>query len=74
MRTKKLSASEILSKHRKSWGPSRKFFEVSVEEMRILALEGGTHIVKNMENGDGTFYNKLLFDDLVFESSSVEKV
>ena len=67
------SAREIVETQIRSWGEGREMFLVDTGEIKILIHAGATRVVENRDNGDGTFYNEVLFEGKKFASSSQEK-
>ena len=52
------------------WGAGRSQYPVSFEDIVVLLQGGAVPVVKNQDNGDGTFLNVVEFDAVTFVTSS----
>ncbi|MDO8620539.1 MAG: hypothetical protein Q7R64_04310 [bacterium] len=68
------TADEIFSEQTSSWGEDRALYNVTPDEMSILRTAGSVPVVTNRDNGDGTYYNEVIWKEKNFASSSLTEL
>ena len=66
-----MTAQKIVYEQLASWG-KRELYLVTKEEFRVLLSNGGYPIETDKPNGDGTFFNSLVFQEMTFCTSTSE--
>lgn len=64
-----MTAQEIIDAQLASWG-ERDLYLVTEEEFVVLLSSGGYRVELDKPNGDGTFFNSLVFQGKVFCTST----
>ena len=57
-----MDAQEIFNTQVNSWG-ERELYLVKEDEFKVLLSNGGSPLETNKPNGDGTFFNSLVFQE-----------
>ena len=64
-----MTVEQIVTEQLSSWG-KRELYLVTEEEFRVLLLNGGSPLEIDKPNGDGTFFNSLEFQGMIFCTST----
>jgi hypothetical protein len=64
-----MHSQKIVDVQLASWG-KRELYLVTEEEFKVLLANGGSPLETNKPNGDGTFFNSLVFQDMIFCTST----
>jgi len=64
-----MNAQQIANEQLEGWG-KRELYLVTKEQFEVLLSSGGSLSESNRPNGDGTFFSSLVFNDMVFCTST----
>ena len=66
-----MTAQQIVDEQLAGWG-KRELYLITKEEFEVLLSNGGSLFEKNKPNGDGTFFNSLVWNGMVFCTSTTD--